>query len=323
MLFANLGSGLLAAPTPAPGAGKTEAITGDAEDRCRDGKPKQAIPEQVAGQGQVAGVSLGGSPIAGLQPKDAEPERVEQAGNSLVIEIGKQVLGYRVTDEQAEHADKRGNRAPRIDGNREDNRSDQQGIGEGKAENSPEVRGPDGRAPAFGFVPRHAAGEQDPQTDSQQRQHRHQRRTEKPPQQKAQLAQRLGKQQLIGVMLEFARCGRVDKGSDHQAGEQAHDRVEVLHIVGSVSEAVFQRAADLNVIGLGCGEDQHSEDQGEHVDHETAEPIAQLKTEEGGKHGESLMRMAERKLNSGLAGQTAHPQQRALIRATCLQGSGG
>src|SRR4030095_7508692 len=276
--FGRFGAGLLFA------FGEAEAVIGEDENSKSDGDPKQAIPEHVSGVVGGECVLVGDGPVAGYVCVGADPEGVEDGADFLALDVLEESVGGDIRDEKANGTDEGSNFVARQNGDGEENRCNDKGVGNGENEDTIEVRFPDDGSPAFGDDPGHQLCEKYTGGNAENRDGGNDRCTQAAADQEVETAHGRGKYDLVRIEIEVSRSGGVDEGGGHQNSEEAHERVVVLNDEGRVAIRIGERIAKRHVIGGGGEENHRGNDEEENPEHPGAEPVADFEGQDLPEH---------------------------------------
>src|SRR5215467_7332141 len=277
-IFGRFGAGLLFAFAEA------EAVIGENENSKGDGDPKQTIPEHVSGVVGGECVFVGDSPVTGYVCVGADPEGVQDRADFLPLDVLQEAVRGYIRDEKANGADERSNFVTRQNGDGEENRRNDKGIGNGKNEDTIEVCFPDDGSPALGDNPRHELCEENTDGNAENRDEGDDRCTKETANQEIESAHGRGKYDLVGIEIEVSRSSGVDEGGGHQNSEEAHERVEVLNDKGCVAIGIGERIAERHVIGSSGEENHRGNDEEENPEHPGAEPVTEFEGKDLPEH---------------------------------------
>ena len=255
------------------------------QQQYRHRQPQQPVEQQHAVQRGQQVVGLLGRPVAGDQANGAPAEGIEHRREPAVVEVAAERADDALQHEVGDHADVAGQQRARDGGQQEQQRGDEQQIGQHQHPETPGVAAPVGSAQARGVHPRHRSAQRNGQRAGSEDRHQHQVTCQEAPAKERLAAHRRGEQQLRRVLLEIARGGGGDEHHHQQDAEHRHHVEQARDHQWRVARHVAGGAGHHDGIGAGqCEGDAHG---GGEDDPEQRRPelLAPFEAEDFEQHG--------------------------------------
>ncbi len=227
---------------------EAEATQTDDEERCPNAEPQRAVEAKRAAEADEFRVAFGGRPVAGLELKGAEAERIGERGEHVVVQIADVRLRQHVQHEKPRNADVGPQHSPGQGRQCEENGPHHQEVRRDEDDHRVHVGPQRERDQSLGVDPWHQRANGHANRGAAQRDDGGEAPAGEATEQVVGRADRLGIKQLVGVGLEVADHRAGGERRDEQDAEHAHDRQHLRDHVGGIDRRLPNATSDADGI---------------------------------------------------------------------------